>query len=59
MGIERGQIRAEIEQRSVANIVIAALEGALMMSRLEGSRIAVHDTETMLDKVLVDLRFAQ
>jgi len=58
-GIERGEIRAEIEPRSIANVVIAALEGALMISRLEGSRIAVNDAETMLDKVLVDLRSAQ
>ena len=58
-GIERGEIRAEIEPRSIANVAIAALEGALMISRLEGSRIAVNDAETMLDKVLVDLRSAQ
>jgi AcrR family transcriptional regulator len=58
-GVERGEIRAEIEPRSIANIVIAALEGALMISRLEGNRVAVRDAETMLDKVLVDLRSAQ
>ena len=58
-GIEQTEIRADIEPRSVANIVIAALEGALMISLLEGNRLAVHDAETMLDKVLVDLRSAQ
>ena len=57
-GIERGEISADIEPRSIANIVIAALEGALMISRLEGNRMAAHDAEAMLDKVLVDLRSA-
>ena len=53
-----GEIRGDIEPRSIANIVIASLEGALMISRLEGNRTAVHDSEAMLDKVLVDLRTA-
>src|SRR5215472_9240998 len=34
-GIERGEIRTDIEPRSIANIMIAAMEGALMISRLE------------------------
>jgi TetR/AcrR family transcriptional repressor of nem operon len=55
-GIEQGEIRAEVEPRSIANIVIAALEGALMISRLEGNRVAVHDAQAMLDRVLTDLR---
>lgn len=54
-GIERKEIRADSEPLSIANMVIAALEGALMISRLEGNRIAVHDAETMLDAVLVGL----
>lgn len=58
-GMEGGEIRADIEPGSIANVVIAALEGAFMISRLEGNRIAVHDAETMLDKVLVDLRPAE
>ena len=58
-GIERAEIRADIEPRSIANIVIATLEGAIMISRLEGNRVAVHDAETMLDKILVDLRSFQ
>jgi len=57
-GIERGEIRSDIEPGRVANMVIATLEGALMISRLEGNRTAVHDAQAMLDKVLVDLRSA-
>jgi TetR/AcrR family transcriptional repressor of nem operon len=57
-GMGTGEIRGDIEPRSIANIVIASLEGALMISRLEGNRTAVHDSEAMLDKVLVDLRTA-
>ncbi len=34
-GIERGEIRRGVEPETVATIVIACLEGALMMSRLE------------------------
>src|SRR5581483_929851 len=58
VGIERGEIRSDIEPRSIANILIAALEGALMISRLEGNRSAVHDAQAMLDKVLIDIRSA-
>jgi len=55
-GIERGEVRADVEPRIIANSMIAALEGALMISRLEGDRTAVHDAESMLDRVLDDLR---
>lgn len=54
-GIERGEIRADVEPRSIANIMIAALEGALMISRLEGHRMAVHDAQSMLENVLRDI----
>ncbi len=57
-GIERGEIRAEVEPRSIANNIIAALEGALMISRLEGDRVAVHDAQSMLEDVLRDIRSA-
>jgi len=57
-GIERGEIRGDVDPRGIANIMIAALEGALMISRLEGNRTAIHDAETMLDKVLVELQSA-
>jgi AcrR family transcriptional regulator len=55
-GIERGEIRGDIDPRGIANIMIAALEGALMISRLEGNRIATRDAEILLDKILIDLR---
>jgi len=57
-GIESGEIRGDVDPRGIANIMIAALEGALMISRLEGNRTAIHDAETMLDKVLVELQSA-
>jgi len=57
-GIGTGEIRGDTEPRSIANNVIAALEGGLMISRLEGNRTAVHDSEAMLDKFLIDLRSA-
>lgn len=58
-GIEKGEIRADVEPRRIANVVIATLEGALMISRLEGSRTAIHDADAILEKVVVDLRSAQ
>ena len=57
-GIGTGEIRGDTEPRSIANNVIAALEGGLMISRLEGNRTAVHDSEAMLDRFLIDLRSA-
>jgi TetR/AcrR family transcriptional regulator, transcriptional repressor for nem operon len=56
MGLERGQIRADTEPRAVANVIIAALEGALMISRLEGNRIAVHDAQSALEKMLDEIQ---
>jgi AcrR family transcriptional regulator len=56
MGIERGEIQPAIEPRSIANIMIAVLEGALMISRLEGNREAVHDAEAMLEKFVASLQ---
>jgi TetR/AcrR family transcriptional regulator, transcriptional repressor for nem operon len=54
-GIARGEIRAGIEPRSVANVMIAALEGALMITRLEGNRDAMRDAQDMLERVLRDI----
>lgn len=51
-GIELGEIRAGTEPRQVANVIIATLEGALMMSRLEGDRTAMRDARAMLDRML-------
>ena len=57
-GIERGEIREDVEPRSIANNMIAALEGGLMISRLEGNRVAVHDAQSMLENVLRDIQSA-
>jgi len=51
-GIEKGEIRAETEPRRVANVIISALEGALMISRLEGNRNAMHDVQVVLREML-------
>jgi TetR/AcrR family transcriptional repressor of nem operon len=56
-GIRAGEIRSGVESRQVANSMIAALEGALMISRMEGNRTAIKDAavtlELMLDGVAV------
>jgi len=51
-GIRAGEIRADVKPRRVANTIIATLEGALMISRLEGSRVALEDAEASLNVVL-------
>jgi TetR/AcrR family transcriptional repressor of nem operon len=51
-GIERGEIRGEIEPRRIANTIVAALEGALMMSRLEDNKAALKDVAESLEVVL-------
>ncbi len=40
-GVSRGEIRNDVEPRRVANTIIATLEGALMISRIEGTKQAV------------------
>ncbi|WP_353063268.1 TetR/AcrR family transcriptional regulator [Tunturibacter psychrotolerans] len=56
-GIANGEIRGEVQPRRVANMIIATLEGALMISRLEGNRTAVQDAreglEIMLDRIVI------
>jgi TetR/AcrR family transcriptional repressor of nem operon len=51
-GIRSGEIRASANPRQIANTIIAALEGALMMSRLEGNKTALKDAQAALDAVL-------
>jgi TetR/AcrR family transcriptional repressor of nem operon len=51
-GVERGEIKAGTEPARVANTIIAALEGALMISRLEGNKTALEDAEAMLGGML-------
>ena len=51
-GMQRGEIKAGTEPQRVANTIIAALEGALMISRLERNKNALEDAETMLEGML-------
>jgi len=51
-GIERGEIRKGTDSRRIANTMIAALEGGLMISRLEGNRTAVRDAAATLESML-------
>jgi len=55
-GIEAGEIRAEVEPRRVANMMIAALEGALTISRLEGDKEALRDAAWMLERMLEGIK---
>ncbi len=54
-GIRAGEIREAVDPRRIANTVIALLEGALMISRLEGSREAMRDAQASLDDLLQGL----
>jgi len=51
-GIRRREIRLGTDPRRIANTIVATLEGALMISRLEGSRTALRDASESLDLVI-------
>lgn len=51
-GKSRKEIRKNVEPRRLANTIIAALEGALMISRLEGSKSALNDARTLLEELI-------
>jgi TetR/AcrR family transcriptional regulator, transcriptional repressor for nem operon len=51
-GIKSGEIRRQTELRRIANTIIATLEGALMISRLEGNKSAMQDAQAILEIVL-------
>jgi len=51
-GIERGEIRKDVSANGVANTIIGALEGALVLSRLEGTREPLRDAEVSLTSLL-------
>jgi len=55
-GIRSGEIVPETEPRRIANVIIATLEGALMISRLEGTKAALQDARTALDSLLEGIR---
>jgi TetR/AcrR family transcriptional repressor of nem operon len=51
-GAERGEIREGIDPKEVATVIIAGLEGALMMSRLERSDDALRRVQQHLNHYL-------
>lgn len=54
-GIRRREIRRSVDPRRIANTIVATLEGALMISRLEGSRIALRDAQESLTVLLGEI----
>jgi AcrR family transcriptional regulator len=54
-GVKAGEIRKSTEPRRIANTIIATLEGALMISRLENSRHALRDAQIMLESILTNI----
>lgn len=51
-GIRRREIRKNTDPGRVANTIIAALEGGLMISRLEGTKTALRDVQKSLETFL-------
>ena len=51
-GIERKEIKRRVDPKRVADIVISSLEGALMVSRLEGNRETLSTVQSHLDSYL-------
>jgi TetR/AcrR family transcriptional repressor of nem operon len=51
-GIRQGEIRKKTNPRTVANTIIATLEGALMLSRLEEKKTPLKDAQVALDGML-------
>jgi TetR/AcrR family transcriptional repressor of nem operon len=54
-GIKAGEIRRSTDPRRIANTLIATLEGALMISRLENNRNALRDAQSTLEALLTSL----
>jgi AcrR family transcriptional regulator len=55
-GIMSGEIGPGVEPRRIANTIIATLEGALMISRIEGNRHALEDARASLDILIEDIK---
>jgi TetR/AcrR family transcriptional regulator, transcriptional repressor for nem operon len=47
-GIRQGEVRSNVDKTKLANVIIASLEGAIMISRLEQSIDALRDAQTHL-----------
>ncbi|QHN02871.1 TetR/AcrR family transcriptional regulator [Granulicella sp. WH15] len=54
-GMRAGEIRRDTVPRRLANTLISTVEGALMISRLEGTKTALKDAQTVLEVVLESL----
>ena len=54
-GIRRREIRRRVEPCRIATTIIATLEGALVISRLEGSKAALRDAQRSLEDLLQDI----
>lgn len=55
-GMRAGEIRKGTQPRRVANTLVATLEGALMVSRIEGSKQPLKDARATLEDFLDGLR---
>jgi TetR/AcrR family transcriptional repressor of nem operon len=51
-GVATGEVQPEVQARRLANRIIATLEGALLISRLERNREALEDARVVLDAEL-------
>lgn len=51
-GIRRKEIRRDVKPQAVANTMIATLEGATMISRLEGAKSAIEDAREALNAMI-------
>jgi len=51
-GVRKREIRAATSPKKLATLIISSLEGALMISRLEGSDEALRAVQTHLDQYL-------
>jgi TetR/AcrR family transcriptional regulator, transcriptional repressor for nem operon len=51
-GVTHGEIKRDTDPRRIANTIIATLEGALMITRIEGSRRALQDAQAALNGIL-------
>lgn len=51
-GIAREEIREDVDPRAVANTIVAMLERALMIARLDGSKTALKDARAALKEMV-------
>jgi TetR/AcrR family transcriptional regulator, transcriptional repressor for nem operon len=54
-GIRAGEFAHSLDKERLANVIIATLEGALMITRIEHSRQALHDAQAYLESHIAGL----